>query len=173
MFLLTVLIVAVAVSFNWNLASTPIDISLLEQSSNYQKSNLETGDLALSHSAHTEVSQTFSRPLFSPTRRPYVTRLEKEEIQEVNELPTDIEFDVVDASDPFDVTVLGIQFSNTSQRALIRSNLTGEAAWVSAGERFNGWTLRSATANAAYFENGEQGNEIFLYQTDRFQSGVR
>ncbi|KAG1668264.1 hypothetical protein GQR58_018051 [Nymphon striatum] len=111
-------------------------------------------------------SQTFARPIFSPTRRPYVEPVIEPEIPKpVEDIVVDMPEEVV-PSEPIDVVVLGIQSTPTGSQALVRGNGSGEVVWVAVDESFDGWVLTDVSATSVRFTKGEQSQDVLMYSDD-------
>lgn len=98
-----------------------------------------------------EIIETFSRPLFSASRRPFVARdiapVAAAESQPVEEAQV--------IARPKRLRLMGINAHGKSFAALIRNIETEEVRWLKQGEVFDGWVLKAANKDQVEFSCSE------------------
>lgn len=113
-------------------------------------------------SAATVFPETFARPIFLPTRRPYVAPPEEN-------LPPEIDAALLtlpQAAAP-DVSLLvlkGIRLNEGNQQALVLSATSPAAQWLSLGSEIEGFRLVEIGDDRVTLEAGQQRVEIKLYE---------
>jgi type II secretory pathway component PulC len=141
---------------NWHLARMPIDISPIAPEADRAAAPRKDGfDLAtkLDRTPAAQFTETVSRPLFNPSRRP-VQR---------DQARTD------DAgAAPGDMRLAGVMTSpNQPARALIRMANEATGTWITEGEDFNGWRLREVNARSVVVESQGRSRELTLSTSRR------
>jgi hypothetical protein len=97
-----------------------------------------------------EFRDTVQRPLFNSTRKPVDRPKAK------TQGPTE-------AGSPLDLRLVGIvKTGNAPARALIREADQANGKWISEGEAFNGWKLRSVKDSSVIVEADGRAHELTL-----------
>jgi hypothetical protein len=107
--------------------------------------------------------ESFARPIFSPTRRPFVPP-PPEPVPEVETEPALMP--VPEAAAPPDVTQIllkGVRLINEKQQALILSAVSPVAQWLSVGDEIAGFQLVEISDDQIILEAGQQKIEVKLY----------
>jgi hypothetical protein len=107
-----------------------------------------------------------TRPLFSPTRRPWVAPT-LEPVQEPVVAPEPIVIEPVVAVEvqPPQVSLLGIDITPAGAKALTLESGATDAVWLRAGELLGGWTVRNIRTTSIELENGSRTVTLDLYPT--------
>jgi hypothetical protein len=136
---------------NWYLARMPIDISPIAPEADQAAAPRKDGfDLAtgLDRKPAAQFSETVSRPLFDPNRRP----VQRDRARA----------DDADAA-PGDMRLVGVMTSpNQPARALIRMANETTGTWITEGEQFNGWRLRQVNPRSVVVESQGRLRELTL-----------
>ncbi len=112
--------------------------------------------------ASTDFSETFARPIFLPTRRPFVAP--PEEV-----LPPEIDAALMTlpqaaAPDASVLVLKGIRLNEGSQQALVLSAASPTAQWLSLGSEIEGFRLVDIGDDRVTLEAGPKRVEIKLYE---------
>ncbi|MER8583587.1 hypothetical protein NKG95_33805 [Mesorhizobium sp. M1423] len=155
--------IAALVAFNLVLYDTPVDTAPIGSA------KARDGALAPSSPGSLQIAdldgdytETFERPLFSPTRRQFVP--EPVEPQPVEVASATVEQpaaqNVAPAVAP---SLLGISIHGGSAQALLRIAGAESAFWYGNGETVDGWTLSAIDKNQAVLERGGKITRLSLY----------
>jgi len=90
------------------------------------------------------LSKTFSRPLFSDTRRPYQVPIAISADPEVVVTPERIVLEEAPqelAPDQPEISLHGVIRDGMGYRALVADNLADTESWLAVGENIQGWTI--------------------------------
>lgn len=141
--------VAVLVLLNWHLAQSPIDISPIapeaDRAAGPRKDGLDLAT-ALDRKSAAQFSETVSRPVFHPNRRPVQRDQSRAEDS---------------GAGPGDMRLVGVMKSpDQPARALIRMTNEATGKWIAEGEEFNGWKLREVNARSVVVEAGGRSHEL-------------
>ncbi|MDO6965241.1 hypothetical protein [Rhizobium alvei] len=94
-----------------------------------------------------EFGATFGRPLFSPSRRPYVApEVVAPVVDEASEQEPEENIER-----PRNLRLLGVASQGSGFVILITNRETGETRWLKPGDEFNGWRLDKASMDHAEF----------------------
>ncbi len=147
---------------NWKLTGMPVDISPLQGgASTNDAPNSAAGDLP-SDSARrplSELSETVSRPLFHPTRRPVVDRPSEPSEPEAIAAATR-ELAAVQSSR---LSLVGVMKSGGKGRALLRPEGQTYGTWVEVGGEIDGWRLSAITDSRVLIEKSGGQEELLLH----------
>jgi hypothetical protein len=106
-----------------------------------------------------------TRPLFSPTRRPWVAPPAAAALvpEPVQPEPVAVEPVVAVEVQPPQVTLLGIEITPTGSKALTLRAGEADASWLRAGELLDGWTVQKIERTSIELENGSRSITLELY----------
>ncbi len=104
-----------------------------------------------------------TRPLFSPTRRPWVAPPVEPVPVPVEPEPVEAQPVVAVATQPPQITLLGIDITPSGTKALTLKAGETDAVWMRAGELVDGWTVRQIKSTSIELENGSQSVTLELY----------
>lgn len=163
--LLAILVAALG-AFNWNLAGTEVDISPLgrDAAAVEPAANSESAIPSFRpHRSLSEFSETVSRPLFHPTRRPVVVAAASQ---------TDSEIKPAQPAEPADVptsrfSLVGVMINGGNARALIRAEGQTYGTWVDAGGVLDGWRLSAIKSDRVSIEKDGGQEELLLHATPK------
>ena len=110
-----------------------------------------------------DFSETFQRPLFTPTRRkiippPPVPQPVEVAVAPVEQAPATV--DVAPAAAP---SLLGISIQGGAGKALLRVAGKDEALWYASGETVDGWTVSVIDKDQAVLERDGKVARILLH----------
>jgi hypothetical protein len=100
----------------------------------------------------TAFGQTFQRPLFSPTRKPFQPSTPPVEETEVAEPVEQIAVEQPETFDPQQFQLKGVLTSDSVQTALIATPEKPDGSWLRVGSGVMGWTVRKIEKNTATLE---------------------
>lgn len=105
-------------------------------------------------------SETFERPLFSPTRRKPIPMPVVEPTPPAEPLPAPAQ----EVSNPSPApALLGVSVTQTVPRALLVANGKQEANWFRNGETIDDWTIAAITKEEVTLQRGEQSVRLSLH----------
>jgi hypothetical protein len=116
-----------------------------------------------------EIVDTYARPLFSPSRRPFVARV----IQPVENQDVEIVEEVQSPRTQRNFRLLGVNLYGGTTTILVRNQETEEVRWLKKGEEFEGWILSSADQNGAHFSCLKQSSDDCSYDVDLYVAEQR
>lgn len=153
---------AALVLTNLVLYETPVDISPLSPS---QRS---TPKAAAAGSSETvpdvaAFSETFERPLFSPTRRKFVPAPVEQKPIAVAAKPVSQPEPQPAAAPVAAPSLLGVSINGGTARALLQAAGGGAAVWYASGETVDGWTVSAIDRDQAILRREGQEARISLY----------
>lgn len=116
--------------------------------------------------------ESFARPIFMPTRRPFVPPEE----QEV--LPPEVDAALMTlqqpaAPDASQLVLKGVRLNEGEQQALVLSATSSEAQWLSLGDEIDGFRLVAIGDDRVTLEAGQQKVEIKLYANNPHKLNLR
>jgi hypothetical protein len=120
------------------------------------------GDPANGQTKQNSFVQTFARPIFTPTRRPFVPKVAEAPAGEPAALPTP-EPQSSASYDARQFSLRGILISGRTRRALIASPESPDGIWVGVGTEIMGWKVANVDQNGVKLEARGQSAEIKLY----------
>lgn len=126
-------------------------------------------DLPINGVLDLEIVDTYARPLFSDTRRPFVAR----PIEPVENPEAEVPPEQAQAHElPRNLRLLGVNMFGGSLTVLVRNQETEETRWLKTGEEFAGWILSGANADGAHFScrdqtAGDCSYDVRLYVADQ------
>ena len=148
---------------NWGIANSPVDISPIStQQSRETLFGGATGGVednqnaALSEPLFVE---TFSRPLFARSRRPW----EPPQAPPPPQRPTQTARPVARQIEPPDFSLIGISMAGAAAKALLRRHSEFEAVWVSEGETVGGWIVGQIDSQSITVRQDDQTVSMALY----------
>jgi hypothetical protein len=103
----------------------------------------------------------FDRPVFAPTRRPFVAQLEPQ-VTQANPQPEPSSTPPL-ALDPQQFRLMGVLIMGTRHFALIATPEAVGGTWYSSNSAIMGWTITKIEANSIIFSNGRQSVTIRQY----------
>jgi hypothetical protein len=107
------------------------------------------------------LDQLQTRPLFSPTRRPWIAP----QLEPVDEPVPQVEIEPViaeDVSRPA-ISLIGIQKTPLGAKALLLKSGMQDASWFQPGQNVEGWIVRSIDSDSVELINGTQAFKLELY----------
>ncbi len=117
------------------------------------------------------------RPVFSPTRRPFVATAEPPASEPVVEQPApevpvhDEQPAVAGQTPPPQFFLKGIRISPDRSSAFMSTAEMPAGQWLAVGDQMSGWTLKAIENNAVTMMAGEQASIVQLY-VDNSQNGL-
>jgi hypothetical protein len=151
------------------LESTPILPSNVPNSSN---SNADIVSIE-NDSQELLFIHTQTRPLFSPTRRPWVApTVPLEPVPAVAE-QTVVEPPVVEEVQPPQISLLGIDITPSGAKALTLKTGSAEAVWVRKGEALDGWVVGIIESTSIELTSGTQTVKLELYPAPVTSQGTQ
>ncbi|MER9683891.1 hypothetical protein NKJ23_32275 [Mesorhizobium sp. M0184] len=154
--------IAGLVAVNLALYDTPVDIAPIVSAKGRDGGLAPSSPGSLQIPEVGDFSETFERPLFSPTRRKFVP--EPVEPQPVEVASVAVEQpaaqNVAPAVAP---SLLGISIHGGSAKALLRIAGADVALWYGNGETVDGWTLSAIDKNQAVLEREGRITRLSLY----------
>ncbi len=164
-----------AVAASWLLVTAPIDISpiVIESREASQFLNQEplNGEPVSSITADDTFLETFSRPLFSPTRRKYQPPKPKPkppvEIMLEPSVPVAKLANERRVATPPKIHLFGVSMSGETSRALVLIDANSDPVWLFAGDSVGTWTLSEIHLTAITVVSGSNAVSIGLYPEDR------
>ena len=159
--LLAALVASLGV-LNWKLADLPVDISpLTEVATAVEATKPAAGEAPADAPRRSlaELSETVSRPLFHPTRRPVFVRPAAPAEPEVAKAPEPLP---EPAAQPSRLSLVGVMGTGAKgRRALIRAEGQTYGTWIDAGGEIEGWRLSAIEDNRVLIEKSG-GKEVLL-----------
>lgn len=95
-----------------------------------------------------EIEAIAERPLFSPSRRPFVLAEEKPEPEPVRSLPA--------------VTLIGVLLTEQQRTALLQAVGHGDPSWVREGNQIQGWQVERIEQSRVHLRAGDQMETVEL-----------
>ncbi len=109
-------------------------------------------------------AETFSRPIFSPTRRPFQVAVAAAPVEEEQQPEPDApEPEPAAAPDSTQLLLKGIFISANASSALIVSPDKPEGAWIVAGDEVAGWKLLEINKDSVSLSAAGQSIELKQY----------
>ncbi|MER9470750.1 hypothetical protein NKI82_33920 [Mesorhizobium sp. M0482] len=155
-------IVAGLVAVNVALYDTPVDIAPIASAKGRDGGMMSAPGGSLQIPDAGDFSETFERPLFSPTRRKFVPEPVAPQPVEVASMAVEqpAAQNVAPAVAP---SLLGISIDGGSAKALLQIAGADGASWYGNGETVDGWTLSAIDKNQAVLERDGKTTRISLY----------
>lgn len=150
---------------NWKLAEMQVDISPLQDdvtAAVTPKTSETEMPVDPARQSLAELSETVSRPLFHPTRRPVVVR---------NAGPTDASEATGQSPVPAPVqlsrlSLVGLMGTDgKNRRALLRAEGRPFGIWIDEGNEIDGWRLSAIEDNRVLIEKDGGQEELLLHAT--------
>ncbi|MER9560098.1 hypothetical protein [Mesorhizobium sp. M0323] len=166
--------IAGLVAVNLVLYDTPVDIAPIASAKGRDGGMMSAPGGSLQIPDAGDFSETFERPLFSPTRRKFVPEPVQPPAVEVASV-------AVEQPPPQNLapivapSLLGISIHGGAAKALLRIAGADAAVWYGNGEIVDGWTLSAIDKNQAVLERDGKITRISLYpaaQDDRAAGSV-
>jgi hypothetical protein len=154
--------IAVLVLVNVALYNTPVDITPIASGKGHDGGPASAaGALQLPEAG--DFSETFQRPLFTPSRRkiippPPVPQPLDVAVAPVEQAPAPV--DVASAAAP---SLLGISIQGGAGKALLRVAGSDAAVWYTSGETVDGWTVSAIDKDQAVLERDGKVARIQLH----------
>lgn len=99
------------------------------------------------------------RPVFSPSRRPFVLQPQTQEAEAPRAAPEPAPVAV--ALSQFQL--LGVLFADNEWLAFVQSPSATDGTWLGPGATLDGWTLQEISENSAVFESSGRTAQLQLY----------
>ncbi|MER9934320.1 hypothetical protein [Mesorhizobium sp. M0088] len=156
--------IAGLVLINVALYNTPVDITPVVSGKGHDGGPASTAG-ALQFPEAGDFSETFQRPLFTPTRRKFVPppvapQPVEVAVAPVEQPPTPPPQEVAPAVAP---SLLGISIHGGAAKALLRVAGSDAAIWYASGETVDGWTVSAIDKSQAVLERDGKVARIPLH----------
>ncbi|MCP9229983.1 hypothetical protein NMG46_06950 [Mesorhizobium sp. LMG 17147] len=165
-------IIAGLVAVNVALYDTPVDIAPIASAkgrdggmTSAPGGSLEIPDLG-------DFSETFERPLFSPTRRKFVPEPIEPQPVEVAAVAVEQPAPPQNAAPAVAPSLLGISIHGGAAKALLRIAGADNAFWYGNGETVDGWTVSTIDKNQAVLERNGKVARISLYPASQDAASI-
>lgn len=152
-------------AMNYMLASSPPKVTaLVSRSGNEVIAMADAQDLSVSPRTY-KVTATLERPLFVPSRRPYVPPPPPPEPAPAKPAPVKAPPPPPPPppAPPPNLMVYGIQMFPEGRRALVAEQGSGQPDWIAEGEAINGWAVAAIHADGVELRDGERSQVFDLY----------
>ncbi|MER8785953.1 hypothetical protein NKH60_33105 [Mesorhizobium sp. M1006] len=154
--------IAGLVAVNAGLYDTPVDIAPIASAKGRDGVMMSAPGGSLQIPDAGDFSETFERPLFSPTRRKFVPEPVQAPAVEVASVAVEqpAAQNVAPAVAP---SLLGISIHGGAAKALLRIAGADAAVWYGKGEIVDGWTVSTIDKNQAVLDRDGKVTRISLY----------
>ena len=123
---------------------------------------LDVSESKIGNSDLSDYSESFARPVFSPTRRPFVPQLE-EPVPEVQSEPTQMVTQEPVEVDVTQIVLKGVRLNLGERQALMLSAASPVAKWLSLGGEIEGFELVEISDDRVTLVSGQRKVNISLY----------
>ena len=147
---------------NVALYNTPVDITPIASGKGHDGGPASAAG-SLQFPAAGDFSETFQRPLFTPTRRKIIPPPPVPQPVEVAVAPVEQAPAPVDAAPAAAPSLLGISIQGGAGKALLRVAGKDEAVWYASGETVDGWTVSAIDRDQAVLERDGKVARIQLH----------
>ncbi len=104
-----------------------------------------------------------TRPLFSPTRRPWAAPPIEPVVQPTPIEPLVVEPVVAVEAQPPQVTLIGIEKTPSGAKALLLKANSADAVWLKSGALIDEWTIEDIQSASVQLVNGKRTIKLELY----------
>ena len=154
--------IAVLVLVNVALYNTPVDITPIASGKGHDGA-LASAAGSLQFPEAGDFSETFQRPLFTPTRRKIVPPPAPPQPVEVAVAPAEQPAPSPEAAPAAAPSLLGISRNGGAAKALLRVAGSDSAVWYGNGETVDGWKVSAIDKDQAVLERDGKVARILLY----------
>lgn len=148
------------VAFSFSVDTTPIDRPFKIPTSDVELLKARAPDEG-------QLMQIASRPLMSPSRRPYVEKAEEPEAIAPEMTEDALPDESSSQADTADVKLLGVELSKSGASALVIASNGEKAEWHKIGDDIGGWSIVQIDADSMTLgrqEGGGQSLAVPLYR---------
>ncbi|RWC49869.1 MAG: hypothetical protein EOS55_04620 [Mesorhizobium sp.] len=154
--------IAGLVLVNVALYNTPVDITPIASGKAHDGS-LASAAGSLQFPEAGDFSETFQRPLFTPTRRKIVPPPAAPQPVEIAVAPAEQPAPPPEAASAVAPSLLGVSRNGGAAKALLRVAGSDAAVWYGNGETVDGWTVSAIDKDQAVLERDGKVARILLY----------
>lgn len=157
--LLFVMVLGGLAGTNLYLYQTEIETAPIMPTNRDFLASIDAGDNPSENNDFSSIAivETYARPLFSPTRRPFVPAQEG-----VLEAPVVEEPEEIIDIEPPQIAILALQAGPNGTKALVQEN-EGASTWVSQGAQLSGWNVISIDAETITLQHQNETLAFSLY----------
>jgi hypothetical protein len=160
------------VNINW--MEEPVDISplVVKKDVTGDRNTLSRQENPGLPETREEISETFRRPLFYPSRRPFEPAPPPVEVQSAEEVMEPLP--VVEPVAPTlpALRLAGISLSGSQRRALLGAADGTVVRWYSAGDNIEGWVLSAINKETVTLASGNDNFRLSLYPDSHSGNGL-
>ncbi|MER9306977.1 hypothetical protein [Mesorhizobium sp. M0496] len=147
---------------NVALYGTPVDITPVASGRGHDGA-LASAAGSLQFPEAGDFSETFRRPLFTPTRRKIVPPPVPPQPMEIAVAPAEQPASLLEAAPAVAPSLLGISRNGGAAKALLRVAGSDAAVWYGNGETVDGWKVSAIDKDQAVLERDGKVAHILLY----------